>query len=207
MKKFTTVVFLFMSIFNLSFAQTDQRAQKNRDEIQRQIEEIMKNRDDMIKSLFNDDAFPEMEKRMMDMMKRFSNEDLDFNSQSFFGGGIVGEYDWKEDDQFKILTLKVKQIKDQPLDIKIEKGQIKIKGDVEEVTNSNKHSKNKKVTKIHFERIFSIPAGVDEKNPEFGNTDGVLEIKFRKKMAQKSIKNKNNEERMPISPDEKDISL
>ncbi len=203
------LVFIFSS---LSYAQNMSPEQK---EIQKQIEEIMRNREEMLRSLFDDDSFKDMENRMQEMMKRFSGKDFNFNSDSFFGGAVVGQYDWVEDDKYKVLKIKVTQIKDRPLDIKIEKGQIKIKGDVETVENQK--SKNKVKQKVHFERIFSIPAGVDEKNPEFENKDGELLIKFKKTSltgkAQKRPSNsekeasENNEERKPISPDEKDISF
>jgi len=209
--------YFFAFIFSINlYAQNMTPEQK---EIQKQIDEIMKHREEMLRSLFNDDAFQDMEKRMQEMMKRFGGEDFDFNADSFFGGAVVGQYDWLEDDQYKTLKIKVTQIKDQPLDIKIEKGQIKIKGEVESVENSKSRPKVKK--KVHFERIFSIPSGVDDKNPEFENKAGELLIKFKKisgagkkgnleKAKEIKAPNKaseNNEERQPISPDEKDIAF
>lgn len=220
------IIFIILVFTNLlAFAQ---QGRPNRDEVQKQIEEIMRHRDEMLKSLLNDDSFNDMEKRMQEMMKRFGADDFDFNAESFFGGSVVGQYDWKEDEVYKILSLKVKQIKDQPLDIKIEKGQIKIKGEVEESDANGNLKKGKKETKkvfskIHFERIFSIPSGVDEKNPEFENRDGELLIKFKKLKKGMSknfnVKNKeskkeavvpdssNEDERAPISPDDKDIKF
>lgn len=204
---------LFLITSNL-FAQNMSPEQK---EIQKQIDEIMKHREEMLRSLFNDDSFKDMENRMQEMMKRFAGEDFNFNSDSFFGGAVVGQYDWVDDDKYKVLKIKVTQIKDRPLDIKIEKGQIKIKGDVETTERKNSKGINKVKQKVHFERIFSIPPGVDEKNPEFENKDGELLIKFKKtNISSKSQKrlntiekeaSENNEDRKPISPDEKDVSF
>ena len=125
------------------YGQTSDQAQ-----MQKQIDEMMKRRDEMLRSLLNDDSFQEMEKRMQNMMKEFSENGAGFDND-FFGSSVVGEYDWKETDKYKILSLKIKQIKDKPLDIKIEKGQIRLKGDVEEVSEE-KSSKSKRISKVHF---------------------------------------------------------
>lgn len=142
-------------------------------ELDRQMKEIMKAREEMIKSLFDDSSsFQNMDRMFQDMIKRFDRESFGSDTSS-----IVGEYDWRETPKLMILVLKVKQIKNKPLDIKIEKGQIKLKGDVESIdTNKN----NKRITKVHFERSFSIPDGVDETTPEFENNKGELLIKFKK---------------------------
>lgn len=200
-------------IFGLIFSQLLLAQSNERDLMQKQIEEMMRRRNEMIKSLFNDDDnFDAMEKRMMDMMKRFDDDDFNLGASSFFGGSVVGEYDWKEDEQYKTLSIKVKQIKDRPLDIKIEKGMIKIKGDVEEVLE-NGSVKKKRISKVHFERSFSIPAGVDEKNPQFENKDGELLIKFKKiaksnvKSSPRIIPKNENKDRIPVMPDKDDVSL
>lgn len=205
------IILLSLSIVNLVQAQNLSNEQA---EMQKKVEEIMKNRERLFNSLLNDDSFREMEKRMEEMMKNFDNDDFDLGANSFFGGSIVGEYDWKDTETQKILAIKVKQIKDRPLDIKIEKGQIIIKGEVEEV--SPKNAKRKIQKKVHFERVFSIPKGVDEKNPEFENKDGELLIMFKKlrkdTKQQSNIKTRKTspnpeEERIPVAPDKNDISL
>jgi HSP20 family molecular chaperone IbpA len=146
-------------------------------QMQKQIEEVMKARDAILKSLMDDSNFEDMSSRMEKLMQNFGNED-------FFQGGadgdVVGEYDWKETATHQVLSLKVKQIKDRPLDIKIKSGKISMKGDVESQSEGNKQ---KKITRIHFEREFSIPSGVDENNPEFENKKGELLIKFKKKLT------------------------
>ncbi|MDD4976395.1 MAG: hypothetical protein PHY93_18700 [Bacteriovorax sp.] len=53
----------------------------------------------------------------------------------------------------------------------------KLKGDVESVDLNS--TKSKKITKVHFERTFSIPAGVDQTDPDFENKAGELLIKFK----------------------------
>lgn len=187
------LILILILIFSFkAFSQTNQMEDEQR-MMQKQIEEIMKHRQEMLRSLLNDDSFGDMEKQMQEMTKRF------FDNDDFTSGNVVGEYNWNENEKYRILSLKVKQIKDQPLDIKIEKGQIKIKGDVEEV------SKNKAKTKIHFERMFSIPRDVDDKNPEFENKAGELLIKFKKKSI--SAPKSKTPERVPVVPDKKEVNI
>jgi HSP20 family molecular chaperone IbpA len=155
------------------------KAQDAQEEMQKQIEEVLKARNQMLRSLLDDSDFGDMNKRMDKMLQQFDSDD-------FFQGGlvedVVGEYDWKETDTQQILSLKVKQIKDRPLDIKIKNGKISLKGDVESQTAKENH---KKITRVHFEREFSIPPGVDETRPEFENKKGELLIKFKKKKIAK----------------------
>jgi HSP20 family molecular chaperone IbpA len=131
---------------------------------------------------------------MEKLMQSFDNED-------FFSGGndTVGEYGWHETKTQQVLSLKVKQIKDRPLDIKINKGQITIKGDVE---SQIEQGSKKRVSKMHFERVFSIPDGVDQTNPEFENKQGELLIKFKKKWVAAPKK-----DLVPVAPAPQDETI
>jgi HSP20 family molecular chaperone IbpA len=192
MKKIFLLPFFIFSLItfsNSSFAQNDNR----------QIEEIMKAREEMIKSLFNDTDFENFDNHFNDLVKKF--EQNNFGSTSEDLGDVVGEYNWRETDTHQILSLKVKQIKNKPLDIKIEKGQIKLKGDVESVPENS--GKIKRISKVHFERSFSIPSGVDQNNPEFENKGGELLIKF-KKLKQTNSTKKSGEVSAPKNADEKE---
>lgn len=179
------------------------------EQFQKQIEEIMKAREEMLKSLL--DGNGDMEQKMMEMMRRFSQQGgmpgFDIGELE---GPVVGEYDWITTDTHKILKIKVKQIKDKPLDIKIEKGMVKIKGDVESTQGTGK---NKVVRKVNFERSFSLPDDVDQTNPEFENKGGEFLIKF-KRLAKAEFKNtpaptpsKKSDERIPVSPNSDDLTI
>lgn len=204
MKKIFPIILLF------SFSAFSQTNKVNkREDIDRQIEEIMKAREEMIKSLLNDSAFSNFDDRFDDLVKKFQQD-------SFGGmpgmdmGAVVGEYDWRETDTHQTLMLKVKQIKDKPLDIKIEKGQINLKGDVESVSE-NPSKKSKHISKVHFERSFSIPDGVDQTNPEFENKGGELLIKFKKlkvsKTSPKMNKKDSTDRPKPIGKDADDLTI
>jgi HSP20 family molecular chaperone IbpA len=167
------LIFLIITVMSLSlFAQTNQEQQ-----VQRQIDELMKAREEMLKSLLNDSGFQSFDKQFEDLVKRFEKENIG-SGPEMDTGEVIGEYDWRETSTHQIFVLKIKQIKNKPLDIKIEKGQIKLKGDVESVDLTN--PKSRVATKVHFERVFVIPQGVDQTNPEFENKSGELLIKFKK---------------------------
>ena len=168
----------------------------------------MKAREEMLTCLMNGNG--DIEKKMQEMIKRFSQQGgmsgLDFDD---FEGPNVGESDWITTEKQKILKIKVKQIKDRPLDIKIEKGTVKIKGEVESVSGSGN---NKSVKKVNFEQTISIPKDVDQTSPEFENLDGEVLIKFNrlqsskvKKSVPAKIIQKN--ERIPIVPSSVDVTI
>ncbi|MBC7428695.1 MAG: Hsp20/alpha crystallin family protein [Bacteriovorax sp.] len=207
--------FLFIFLSTTLFAKTKNELEQQQ-EFHSQLEEIMKVREEMLKALMDDSASGSFEKRMNEIMKRFSDEsDFGFGQME---GPVVGEYDWIENDTTKTLKIKVKQIKDHPLDIKIQKGEIKIKGDVESVEGQGKRKVSRK---INFERSFSLPEDVDQTSPEFENKNGEMLIKFKKlkitKAASKSrtstpsIKKDKAEKpidgRTPISLDKDDRSI
>lgn len=185
------------------------RAKAQNAEFQKQIQEIMKAREEMLNSLM--DGNGDMEKKMMEMMERFSKQSgmPDFDIEGF-EGPVVGEYDWIISENQKILKIKVKQIKDRPLDIKIEKGMIKIKGDVETIQGSGK---NKVTKKINFERSFSLPNDIDQTSPEFENTEGEVLIKFKRLGVSRSKKGgatapaKKVNERLPVTPNSDDLTI
>jgi len=212
------IIFLFILTQHSLYAQTSRE-----DQMQRQIDEIMKAREEMLKSLMDDSFSGEMEKRMEEMMKRFGG--------TGFGGGFgfdqmnsisVGSYDWDETDTHKILKIKITQSKDKPLDIKIENGMISIKGIAESVSGTGK---NKVTSHMNFQKSFSLPSDIDQNNPEFINKEkeGEMWIKFKRLTGRSVIKpnsklktvmpqklpkeEKIEEERTPIKASENDLSI
>src|SRR4051794_29627708 len=106
-------VFLLLSLlFSLNLS-----AQTGQDDMDRQIKEMMKARDEMLKSLLNDEEFQNFDKHFEDLIKNFQHQS--FGDEDMMGGSVVGEYDWRETETHKIFVLKVTQVKDHPLDIKI----------------------------------------------------------------------------------------
>lgn len=185
------------------------------------MEEFMKMRKEMFDSImsdsFNGDDF---EGRVMEMMKQMDQQmgqgkaiDSWPNiSDSFNLGGA----NWTESETHRVLTVKVKQIKDKPLDIKIQNGMVTLKGQTESVAGNSKSISN-------FQKSYSIPSDVDQTNPEFENSTDQILIKFKKLNQSKTIKKKviestpkkpikeaapsQKEERFPIGPGDSEMGL
>lgn len=178
-------------------------------EMEKQFEEIMKAREEMLRSLMDDSFSSDFEKRMQDMVKRFGGAGMDFGFDHMEQYGM-GESEWDESSSHRILKLKLTQMKDRPLDIKIQNGMIRIKGDAEVVTGP-KNRQSKSIMK--FERQFSLPSDVDQENPVFENMNGEMLIKFKKVSEHgKSPKpvlptKKLDDQRKPVSPDGKGLSI
>lgn len=202
MKKF------FVLILTLTFLLCSSvSAQSRREELDAEIKAILKARDELMRSLLEEDSFSTFDKRFNDLIQKFEQDSFG-SMQGLQMGGIVGEYDWRETPAHMILAIKVKQIKDKPLDIKIEKGFVRLKGDVEEVLDYPGRKGGKKVSRVHFERSFSIPEGVDQTTPEFENKDGELLIKFKKnKSSSGSPPKKKDSEREPVGRDSEDAII
>lgn len=184
---------------------------QNSDQMQNQLEEFMKHRDEILRSVLGDDFDQNIEEKMQRMMESFSGGWPDLNDQGF--GNSFANRDWETTETHKILRLKVKQIKDRPLDIKIEKGMIHIKGDAE-----LEFGKTKNIVK--FERSYSIPQDVDQTSPEFENNADEIIIKFKllNVAKAKTIKSPLNKivapkkrdpklDRVPIGPSDDGLSL
>lgn len=188
----------FILSSNISIAQNT-----NDEQLKRQIDEVMKARDEMLKSLMDDSFSGEFEKRMEDIMKRFGGigPGNPFDQSDSLA---IGSYNWEETPTEKILKIKVTQSKDQPLDIKIENGMISIKGIAETLSGTGA---NKIKSRINFQKSFSLPTDIDQSNPEFKNNEklGELWITFKKIMSKKSPK--PVEERIPVKPTDQDISI
>lgn len=197
-------IFLILSLILCSFSvSVPVLAQSQTSDIHKQIEEIMKAREEMFRSLLDDNSFEEFDKRFEQMMKKFDQHG-GFGLQQF-DDPIVGEYDWIKTSTHKILKLKVKQVKDKPLDIKIEGGMIRLKGDVETVEGEGQNSIRRKVS---FQRAFTLPDDVDQTNPEFENKDGAMLIKFKLKKASANSKTPQEiNDRVPLTPEKDAINI
>lgn len=177
---------LFVSA--LVFSSLTIHAQSSQD----MMEEFMRMRKEMFDSImsdsFNADDF---EGRVLEMMKQM-------DQQMGQGNGIDSWPDinaavsnaaganWSETDSTRTLTVKVQQIKDKPLDIKIQNGMITLKGQTQASMGNVKSVSN-------FQKSYSIPSDVDQSSPEFENTSEQILIKFKKLNPSKIVKNKTIE--------------
>ncbi len=206
---FIHLFFFLTTSFNLFAKDKFENTPSQQDEFYQMIEDMRKRHQKMLKSLLgNDRDFGSVFKEMEEMMNSSGFNDPFFNDNS----SVVGEYDWLEDESSRTLKLKVTQVKDKPLEIKIEKKVLKIKGNVESV---NESPSGKKKSIVFFERTFSIPEDVDSENPLFETKEGVFLVKFPKiknkskaKKSSDSINNKSIDDvRSPVPPSESDVSI
>jgi HSP20 family molecular chaperone IbpA len=204
------ILSLILSLIIFIIANRSQ-AQSQTD-IEKQFEEIMKAREEMLRSLMDDSFSSDFEKRMQDMIKRFGSGGMDFGFDHMEQYGM-GESEWEENSTHRILKLKLTQMKDRPLDIKIQNGMIKIKGDAE-VVSGPKNRQSKSIMK--FERQFSLPQDVDQDNPEFENKNSEMLIRFKKlgtqfKKPLKTLPQPKNskpaDEKKPITPDGQGLTI
>ncbi len=151
-------------------------------------DELAKNRE-KIRELLGVDMLGDVSKRFEELMEKFHGNDMgsffdDDNFNQFlddwdpFVGLSQGSSHWMETPKERILILKYKAPKDSPVDIKIEKGKIQIRGSTEEVSESG-GIKSKSVSS--FNQLYTIPSDVDGARATFENKNGEILIKFPKK--------------------------
>ena len=90
-KKIIVILFLMVSFPAFS--------QSKRADIDRQIQEIMKAREEMLKSLLNDSGFQnfDVDDDFSDLIKKFDQDRFAMPGMDM--GAVVGEYDWRETDK------------------------------------------------------------------------------------------------------------
>jgi len=168
---FGILLILLMFISPRSFAFDQQK--KNS-----QALEDFSYRDKMMRDLMNGDQFDlnQIEKRMRDMMKDFDEDDFFSRGSAFFPRESVTKMEWVEENDELVLHLKAKLKKNAPLDIKIENGLIKIKGEGQTDDAKSPASQHRMI----FERQMTLPAGIDASNPKYETTDTGIKIRFKK---------------------------
>ncbi len=139
--------------------------------------------------------------KMMDKMFKSMEEDffstgLDddfFNDPLFRGGlnygGLGGSLgsslsEWREDESGKTLVLKMKMDKDNPVDIEIKDGQIRVKADIkEEVVHKDPNSgvESKSISRRVVNLNFAVPSDCDQKSAEIKQVGDEVHIHFAKR--------------------------
>lgn len=218
---------LFSNAFNLMAE--DNNKIKKQEEIKSWKSQIDKNRQ-VIRELLGVDMLGDVSKRFEQLMEKFGDEDMEkfFKDDHFdrfmdnwnpFEGLSDGSSHWMETPKERILIFKHKVPKNAPLDIKIHKGRINIKGK-SETSHEIAGVKSKSISS--FEQSYSIPDDVDASKASFENKEGEVLIKLPKKIAgktdfkkldlKKSSKTyqdekKEDEDLKPLIPSEGDITI
>jgi HSP20 family molecular chaperone IbpA len=180
------IIILFISYLSLAVAQTDKK--RSRDQ---QMEELMRKQLDRMNKLmeesFND--FERFDKLMDDFRKDF------FQGAKRSGGDFGGlldqfnnlnfdrkrEYHWEETENERILYFKIKPLKDDPIDIKVDKDIVKISGKTETINDvivNGKVEQQKMI--VQFNRTFSVPSDCDGSATKIEKDKEGIRLRFPK---------------------------
>ncbi len=178
-----------------------------------QTEKELQERREEIKRLFGENFFNDLEefdKRYQELMKEMFEGG--HGNQNFFDDDVMdqfmqkmrpheyindGDIKWVENEQQKILMLKIKQSENSPLNISIEKGSIEISGTItqKEETKQGGATSYSSYTSS-FSRSLPVPDDVEEKSAKIDNKNGDITISFDKKES--SIIKKNPSKNKPL---------
>lgn len=159
-------------------------------------EQMLKDRERILKLLDSQDLM-QMHKEMRELMDQFHTEDLSidqfFQDDHFdrfmdrFGPMMnldEGGHKWLETPTHRILILQQELDSKSPLDINIEDGKIKIKGEiVKDTLNEQGSSSVRSVIRRSFSQTLPLPDDVDGNKAMVEHKDGRLQIKFPKKSS------------------------
>jgi len=193
---FLLIAFSLLTFF--AFGQKEQDTQRAK------IEKALKMREEIHRRLFdhlfrgssvNDDIFKDMDTLFEDVLS---------NMDSNFLGSLSNNYEmaWSESKEGRTLLLAPKN-KDQKLEINVEEGMIRIKGQNEEKTDHGSSLSS-------FSNSFPVPDDCDWKRVKILEKEGKILISFpfmtTKNMPRPEEK-KAKEERFPLKPSQGDIEI
>jgi HSP20 family molecular chaperone IbpA len=183
-------ILFILFVIILSFSTLAAANKKEQNEFDQMQEREM----EMIRKLMGADHFKQMDERLEMLMKKFmqnnDNDDIDkFFDRSHFDKFMKdwnphqslgeGESHWLETPTERILILKLKQSKDSPIDIKIQNNMISVSG--------KSVLKSASGTSISsYSKSEGVPDDVDANSAEIENKNGDVQIRFKKKVAQKT---------------------
>ena len=205
---FFVIIFLFMSE-NMN-AQTGPVPHLKKEKKLNAWKDQMELDRQKIRELLGVDMLGDVSKRFEELIKKFHGSDMNsfFQDDNFsqflddwdpYEGLAQGSSHWMETPKERILIMKYKSQKDSPIDIKIEKGKIQIKGTSEEVSEMG-GVKSKSVSTFH--QTYSIPSDVDAEKAIFENKNGEILIKFPKINP-----GKGSDKNRPVTRQQGDITI
>ena len=227
-KKILILYFLFCGQIFANEPAVDEKklTEEQKEEIfrQRLREKIIKDQKTM-EEMFQSDDFKMLQKRMERLMESFGRWD-DLNIDDFMrqgmgvqglGGGMGGvETWWSESDTEKTFHIKAKQNKNDPFNITVEEGMIKIHGTtLNEIKNDKGVVISKSYSSVNSSQ--SIPADVNAESVRYDqDKNGNILVIFKKKSAgtksrtkPKAQPKKENQDRdfKPLKPSKQDKTI
>jgi hypothetical protein len=146
----------------------------------KQVRKQMQRHQELFDSFMTDD-FGSIEKKFQKIFKEMGQDDF-FGEDDFgklFKGRLghfnrpkFAKFEWKDYPRKKVLILIIPNSKDKAIDLKVEKGFVKISA---KTKGKSKVSKSEKI-----EQQISIPGGLNQKTPIFKNVGKNFHIEFSK---------------------------
>ena len=128
------------------------------------------------------DPFAEMQRMQKQMLSQFGDQNLEgpFNNwyQKRFGGGHVGDFSQREDDDFIYYDIDTDKKKPEELKVDVKNGQVTVSGKFEEKSDS---ANSNSFYSSSFTRSFPAPQNTDAEKFKIEQADGKVIIKFPKK--------------------------
>lgn len=164
--------------------------------------------DQFHRDFFDDDFFqdPFFGPRSRDLFEKF--EDMEFDYQR--------DYRWDENDNERILTFKFKPLKDTPIDIKVTKDTVTIKGKVKiERSNDELNNRLKSISIKEFHKTIPVPQDCEGSKAKIEQTKEGIRIRIPKiGKAQSRVKPKatrkpleEKKKLIPVSPGPSDKTI
>lgn len=165
---------------------------KNFEEMDQMMKQFEKGFQD---DFFEDDFFQgdsSLQKRLNQLLHGFGNIEFDRDR----------DYKWKETPKERILELKFVPVKDSPVDIKVTKDKITIKGKSESKQKTIVNGKVQElISIINFDKSLSVPADVDGNKAIIEEMKGGIRIRLPKKhVMSKDLKK-------PLKPSKDDQTI
>lgn len=217
-----TLILLFALI--LSQPSWAQNKGKGSDDFFKALKEQMKGDREEMEKYFQGDFIDKMddmvEQMHSDFFKQWDQLMQDDQIGDYFKQMEIGQEDipmeWQKTSQGQKLIVKLKPIKDAPMEIKIEKQQILLKGTVEK-TQEFGLGKSKVVSKriYTFNKLVEIPPELDVQSADIKQSNDQIEIIFKLLSDKKKSAPKKSEQKKPsqvpgvepLQPKEGDINL
>lgn len=222
-------MFIFYTFFSLNSFSWEEEFNKNGQGLQKSLfEKHARIKEEFRKSMkLKAEMFDGLEEKLENFMDGVGRKffdgffDDDFFKDDFFkdmkpstrmGGMVSGR--WDETDEKMIFVLGVEAKKGVPLNIEIKNGIIQIAGDVVQKNEKVDQQGKKRFSSKRVMRIrqrYSIPSGLDEKNPLIKEEKGKIKIIFKKlktyRPKKKNPIRKSPKNLIPIDPSSFDKTI
>jgi hypothetical protein len=175
--------------------QQRQQMQSDREEFEAMIEKQFKQSNDLIKQFFDEGEMDKFHKSFRKMFRDFQNmQDMD---DSMFGtpgtrklfqhlrgaGGSMFDKEWvdgPEKDQVSLI-LRIQQVGSQPLNIKVEKGMLKIDGTVRQIKKKNGQTVSNTVSTVNIQQSLGRDDIIPDPVNMLQDNEGNLRIVFKRR--------------------------